>query len=141
MMLSAAILSATATSFTAAPRSATMNGTVVPLSLSGCETWYDTTSHGSSFRSVKAFEAKSDGSTDDTEAIQKAIVADIGSNLQKKPSLVYLPPRRYLINDTLVMYYHSHLVGSLSAVPRCAAQVESLLPVPRSQYQATVMWC
>lgn len=94
-----------------------MNGTVVPLS--GCETWYDTTSHGSSFRSVKAFGAKGDGSTDDTEAIQKAIVADIGSSLQKKPSLVYLPPGRYLINDTLVMYYHSHLVGSLSAVPGC----------------------
>ena len=84
-----------------------------------CETWYDTTTHGHSFRSVHDFGAKGDGITDDTRAIQQAIAARVGSTEQKQPSLVYLPSGRYLVSDTLVMYYHSHLVGSLSAVPGC----------------------
>ena len=84
-----------------------------------CATWYDSTAHGSSYRSVKEFGAKGDGVTDDTKAIQAAISSNVGSVQQKLPALVYLPAGRYLISDTLVMYYHSHLVGSLSPAVGC----------------------
>jgi glucan 1,3-beta-glucosidase len=84
-----------------------------------CSTWYDSEQHGSSFRSVRDFGAKGDGKTDDTRAIQAAISHGVGSVLQKLPALVYLPAGTYLISDTLVMYYHTHLVGSLSPAAGC----------------------
>eukprot|EP01051_Picozoa_sp_SAG22_P004881 SAG22_NODE_275_length_13171_cov_11.640606_1_plen_309_part_00 len=88
-----------------------------------CSTWYDTTAHGSSFRSVNQFGAKGDGVADDTAAIQRAISAGVGSVLQKRPALVYFPAGKYLVSDTLVMYYHSHLVGSLSPDPACRSEL------------------
>jgi glucan 1,3-beta-glucosidase len=86
-----------------------------------CSTWYDNTTHGSSFRSVVSFGATGDGKIDDTAAIQAAINFGVGSVQQKLPALVYFPPGRYLVSDTLVMYYHTHLTGSLSAAAGCRA--------------------
>eukprot|EP01052_Picozoa_sp_SAG31_P031766 SAG31_NODE_3405_length_4311_cov_2.512821_1_plen_194_part_00 len=88
-----------------------------------CSTWYDMTAHGSSYRSVKDFGAKGDGETDDTSAIQRAISFNVGSVQQKMPSVVYFPSGRYLVSDTLVMYYHTHLVGSLSYNPDCRSKL------------------
>ena len=94
-----------------------------PTSSATCSTWYDTTAHGSTFRRVTEFGAKGDGTTDDTKAIQAAIDARVGSVNQKMPALVYLPAGRYLISNSLVMYFHSHLVGSLSPQAGCRSQI------------------
>jgi polygalacturonase len=50
-----------------------------------CSTWYDNTTHGSSFRSVVSFGATGDGKIDDTAAIQAAINFGVGSVQQKLP--------------------------------------------------------
>ena len=106
------------------PLLAPLAALLAPASSSAaCTTWYDTTAHGSSFRSVKDFGATGDGTTDDTQAIQRAISSNVGAVDQKMPSLVYLPAGRYLINDTLVMYFHSHLVGSLSSEAGCRSEI------------------
>ena len=79
-----------------------------------CSTWYDTTRHGGIFRSVKdpRFGAAGDGVTDDTRAIQKAIDFDRGDVGAKRPAIVYLPPGRYLVSDTIVAWMATNLVGS-----------------------------
>ena len=43
---------------------------VASATSAGCASWYDSTEHGSAFRSVKDFGAVGDGMTDDTRAIQ-----------------------------------------------------------------------
>ena len=77
-----------------------------------CTTWYDTTTHGSAFRSVKEFGAKGDGKTDDTRAIQAAVDHDRGNVEAKRPAVVYFPPGRYVVSDTIVAWFYTHLVGS-----------------------------
>jgi hypothetical protein len=83
-----------------------------------CSTWYETTSHGSAFRSVKDFGAKGDGKTDDTKAVQAAIDHDVGSSLQKRAAVVYVPPGTYLLSDTLQIYWHTHVVGNHRCRPK-----------------------
>ena len=82
-----------------------------------CSTWYDGTTHDDAvYRSVLDFGAVGDGVTDDTKAIQAAIDHDAGPPhqppLQKHPRVVYFPPGEYRVSDTLVVYFHTHLVGS-----------------------------
>jgi hypothetical protein len=77
-----------------------------------CLTWYDRTTHGSAFRSVKDFGAVGDGVQDDTAAIQAAIDHDRGDVGGKRPAIVYLPPGRYAVSDTIVAWFYTHLIGS-----------------------------
>jgi alpha-galactosidase len=81
---------------------------------SACLTWYDTATHGSIFRSVKdpRFGAKGDGVTDDTDALQAAIDFERGDVGAKRPAIVYLPPGRYLVSDTIVAWMATNLIGS-----------------------------
>jgi hypothetical protein len=60
---------------------------------------------------------------DDTRAIQNAIDHDRGSVDQKRPAAVYFPPGTYLVSDTIVTYYHTHLMGSLSGAADCRSQL------------------
>jgi len=79
--------------------------------------WYETTRHGSAFRSVRDFGAKGNGIADDTAAIQAAIDYQRGARYEKKPAVVYLPAGTYRISDTLILWKFTHLVGNPHAPP------------------------
>ena len=59
--------------------------------------------------------------TDDTAAIQAAFDYQQGggddSGLAATPAIVYLPPGTYLISDTLVLWFYSHLLGNALCPP------------------------
>ena len=82
--------------------------------------WYETTRHGSAFRSVRDFGALGDGRTDDTAAIQAAIDHERGTRHEKKPAVVYLPAGTYRISDTLILWKWTHLVGNPHDKPTIA---------------------
>lgn len=82
-----------------------------------CTTWYEQASHGEAYRSVATFGAVGDSVTDDTKSIQAAIDYAVGDDLQKRPAVVYFPPGRYLLSDTLQIYWHTHLLGNQCAAP------------------------
>ena len=74
-----------------------------------CTWWYETTAfHGWSVRNATAFGTRGDGVTDDTAPLRAAIDTnrggDAGSNEDKSAALVYLPPGRYVVTDTLVCW-------------------------------------
>ena len=75
-------------------------------------TWYETTRHGSAFRSVRDFGAVGDGAADDTAAIQAAIDHERGIRCEKKPAVVYLPAGTYRVTDTLILWKYTHLIGN-----------------------------
>eukprot|EP00928_Gymnodinium_smaydae_P046826 TRINITY_DN3120_c0_g5_i1.p1 TRINITY_DN3120_c0_g5~~TRINITY_DN3120_c0_g5_i1.p1 ORF type:complete len:741 (+),score=76.00 TRINITY_DN3120_c0_g5_i1:51-2273(+) len=82
-----------------------------------CETWYESTSHGAAFRSVKDFGAVGDGVADDTLAIQAAIDFDRGTVGAKSPAIVYVPAGEYLVSDTIVLPYFTTFVGNSACPP------------------------
>ena len=88
---------------------------------SGCSWWYETTAHGSAFRNVRDFGALGNGLHDDTAAIQAAInfhqTSGAGLGLAPSAAIVYLPPGDYVISDTIVLWFYSHLVGSAACPP------------------------
>ncbi|KAK1759848.1 hypothetical protein QBC47DRAFT_292345 [Echria macrotheca] len=81
------------------------------------------------FRNVKDYGAKGDGSTDDTDAINKAISdgnrcaptrgACTGSTVT--PALVYFPPGTYVVSKPIIMYYYTSLIGNPSCLPTIKA--------------------
>lgn len=89
--------------------------------LDDCAYWYDSTAHGPAFRNVRDYGARGDGVHDDTAAIQAALNANqtggAGTGLAPSAAIVYLPPGDYLISDTIVLWYWSHLVGSAACPP------------------------
>ena len=85
--------------------------------------WYGRTQHGPEFVSVRDFGARGDGVTDDTRSIQRAIdhhrlQADPGPAPTARPyapprrAIVYLPPGTYVVSDTVVLWFFTHLRGS-----------------------------
>lgn len=104
---------------------------IVPTLSSSCSTWFETTRHGTAFRNVKDFGAQGDGISDDTRAIQAAIdhnrYATEDGGGAPLPAIVYLPPGRYMVSDTLVCWFYTNLVGSSSTEPGCGSTIE-LMP-------------
>lgn len=111
-------------------RFATSTLLIVVASAQSCAWWYETTHHGESFRNARDFGAHGDGIHDDTAAIQAAFdfnqTGGAGTNLAKSPAIVYLPPGNYLISDTIVMWYYSHLVGNAKCPPTITLAPRSL---------------
>ena len=91
------------------------------LRASPCDTWYDSTTHGWSFRNASAFGAVGDGVTDSTAALQAAIDfqrgGEAGSGADKSAALIYVPPGRYVITDTIVLWKWTKLVGNTKCPP------------------------
>ena len=102
-------------------RSCVATALLTVVASDSCVWWYETTHHGESFRNARDFGAQGDGIHDDTSAIQAAFdfnqTGGAGTNLAKSPAIVYLPPGNYLISDTIVMWYYSHLVGNAACPP------------------------
>ncbi|PYH83679.1 pectin lyase-like protein [Aspergillus uvarum CBS 121591] len=74
------------------------------------------------FRNVKDFGATGDGSTDDTDAINKAISSGnrCGQGCDSStttPALVYFPPGTYVVSTPIVQYYYTQLVGDANQLP------------------------
>lgn len=78
------------------------------------------------FRNVKnpPYNAKGDGHTDDTDAINRAI--SDGSRCEPfgicpssttTPALIYLPPGIYNITSPIILYYYTQLIGNPNCIP------------------------
>lgn len=87
-----------------------------------CSWWYPSTRHGAAYRNVHDFGALGDGVHDDTAAIRAAVnfqqTGGDGSNLAKSAAVVYLPPGDYLISDTIIVWFWTHLVGDACSPPK-----------------------
>jgi glucan 1,3-beta-glucosidase len=80
------------------------------------------------FRNVKDYGAKGDGSTDDTDAINKAISDAATGNPRcgnqpycdsstTTPAIIYFPSGNYVVSKPIVMYYYSQLIGDANNLP------------------------
>ncbi|KAL9116255.1 MAG: hypothetical protein Q9227_000626 [Pyrenula ochraceoflavens] len=75
---------------------------------------------------VKDYGATGDGSTDDTDAINKAISDGnrCGQGCDSStitPALVYFPPGTYVVSKPIIQYYYTQLVGDATAPPTIKA--------------------
>ena len=98
----------------AAPRPAVRVG-------AACDTWYEQTPRASNatFRNVKWYGAKGDGVTDDTVAFTNALQYNRSPLFTlKDPMVVYVPPGDYVITNTLVLWFYTHLIGNYKCPPR-----------------------
>ncbi|OJZ89792.1 glycoside hydrolase family 55 protein [Aspergillus luchuensis CBS 106.47] len=82
----------------------------------------NTTSSYAIYRNVKDYGAKGDGSTDDTDAINKAISSGgrCGSGCDSStttPALVYFPAGTYVVSKPIVQYYYTQMVGDANDLP------------------------
>jgi glucan 1,3-beta-glucosidase len=101
--------------------------------------WYGGTHHGPDFVNVRDFGARGDNVTDDTLAIQKAINwGRLQKSVPKHPptlggrpyaparrAIVYLPPGRYVVTDTLMLWYFTQLRGSSVEPPTLVLRASS----------------
>ncbi|KAF2125602.1 glycoside hydrolase family 55 protein [Dothidotthia symphoricarpi CBS 119687] len=81
------------------------------------------------FRNVKDYGAKGDGTTDDTEAINRA--ASEGNRCGQGcagtstlGALVYFPPGTYLVSEPIIQYYYTQFVGNPNDRPVMKADRE-----------------
>lgn len=82
------------------------------------------------YRNVKDFGAVGDGTTDDTDAINRAISdgsrcggGDAGEcqSSTVHPAIVYFPAGTYLVSKPVIQYYYTQLVGDATAPPTIKA--------------------
>lgn len=93
------------------------------------------------FRNVKDYGAKGDGSTDDTEAINKA-VADgdrCGEGCDSStttPAIVYFPAGTYAVSKPIIQYYYTQFVGDINNLPtlKATANFEGMAVVDADPY-------
>jgi len=83
-----------------------------------CETWYDKTEHGPSFRNVKDYGAKGDGVTDDTAAIIRALTEGVSPTFSDATRIVYVPTGTYKISGTIPLYFGTQFVGNFKCRPK-----------------------
>jgi glucan 1,3-beta-glucosidase len=86
-----------------------------------CDTWYEATPRASNatFRNVKWYGAKGDGVTDDTAAFTTALSYNRSPLFTlSDPMVVYVPPGDYVISNTLVLFFYTHLIGNYRCPPR-----------------------
>lgn len=74
------------------------------------------------FRNVMDYGAKGDGSTDDTDAINKAIsdgnrCGEGCGSTTTAPAIVYFPAGTYMVNTPIIQYYYTQLVGDANDLP------------------------
>lgn len=78
------------------------------------------------FRNVHDYGAVGDGTTDDTDAINKAIsdgnrCGEGCSSQTTTPAIVYFPPGKYLVSKPIIPYYYTQLVGDAVSLPTIVA--------------------
>jgi len=86
-----------------------------------CNTWYEATPRASNntVRNVKWYGAKGDGVTDDTAAFTNALQYNRSPLFTlSDPMVVYVPPGDYVITNTLVLWFYTHLIGNYKCPPR-----------------------
>ncbi|KAF2266470.1 pectin lyase-like protein [Lojkania enalia] len=74
------------------------------------------------FRNVKDFGAKGDGVSDDTDAINNAVLEGqrCGEGCDSStttPAIVYFPPGTYVVSKPIIQYYYSQFVGDIFDLP------------------------
>lgn len=93
------------------------------------------------FRNVKDYGAKGDGTSDDTEAINAAMVE--GNRCGKgcdsstvTPALVYFPPGTYVVSKPITPYYYTHMVGDVQSLPvlKAAASFKGMAVIDANPY-------
>ncbi|OJJ45637.1 hypothetical protein ASPZODRAFT_68840 [Penicilliopsis zonata CBS 506.65] len=94
------------------------------------------------YRNVKDFGATGDGSTDDTDAINKAISSGgrCGEGCDSStttPALVYFPPGTYLVSKPIVQYYYTQMVGDANDLPvlKAAASFTGMAVIDSDPYE------
>ncbi|OAX78460.1 hypothetical protein ACJ72_07232 [Emergomyces africanus] len=93
------------------------------------------------YRNVKDFGAKGDGTTDDTEAINKAISTGDRCGLgcdssTVTPAIVYFPAGTYVVSKPIIQYYYTQLVGDALALPviKAAAGFQGIAVIDADPY-------
>jgi len=100
------------------------------------------------FRNVKDYGAVGDGTTDDTEAINRAI-QDGGNRCglgcdssTDTPALVYFPAGTYAVSSPLIQYYYTHMIGDLHDIPTIKAlpEFEGMAVIDANPYNGENNW-
>jgi len=94
-----------------------------------CETWFERTAHGQAFRNVTAYGAVGDGVHDDTSAFLAALEDGREPKYTiRTPTIVYVPPGRYLVSQTLPLWMRTQLVGNYKCRPTIVLAPGSSVP-------------
>lgn len=93
------------------------------------------------FRNVKDYGAKGDGTTDDTEAINKAVsdgdrCGEGCDSSTTTPALVYFPAGTYAVSAPLIQYYYTQFVGDINNLPtiKATAAFEGMAVIDADPY-------
>ncbi|KAI1467049.1 glycoside hydrolase family 55 protein [Daldinia caldariorum] len=98
------------------------------------------------FRNVKDYGAKGDGTTDDTDAINKAV--QDGQNRcimhcdsrTTAPALLYFPPGVYMVSKPIIQSYYTQFVGDALDIPTLKAtpDFDGMAVIDANPYDYTV---
>ena len=88
-----------------------------------CDSWMDaleaSRTSNATYRNVRWYGAKGDGTTDDTVAFTTALTYNREPLFSlETPMVVYVPPGDYVITATLPLWFLTNLVGSSTCPPR-----------------------
>lgn len=93
------------------------------------------------FRNVKDYGAAGDGTTDDTEAINKAIAdgdrcGEGCDSSTTTPAIVYFPAGTYAVSAPIIQYYYTQFVGDINNLPtlKATAAFEGMAVIDADPY-------